>query len=201
MGIDALRSNRNSLTNESAPGLVVETADTPTDAEIQEFYQRWESRYKGVDKVRRPALLGAGMKATNLGFNPRDMEYIQSLRWSLEDVARVYGVPKPMMGDVERITFSNFQTARRVFWEDTIVPQLMFYQETLQQSLLPNFGDRSLFVEFDLSAVEAMREGENDKAKRRQMYVTTGIMTINEVRGEMNLPPVEWGKVPPGSGE
>ena len=201
MGIDALRSNRNSLTNESAPGLVVETADTPTDAEIQEFYQRWESRYKGVDKVRRPALLGAGMKATNIGFNPRDMEYIQSLRWSLEDVARVYGVPKPMMGDVERITFSNFQTARRVFWEDTIVPQLMFYQETLQQSLLPNFGDGSLFVAFDLSAVEAMREGENDKAKRRQMYVTTGIMTINEVRGEMNLPPVEWGKVPPGSGE
>ena len=142
------------------------------------------------------------MKATNLGFSPRDMEYIQSLRWSLEDVGRVYGVPKPMMGDVERLTFSNFQTARKVFWEDTIVPQLMFYQETLQQMLLPNFPDSlgSLFVEFDLRVIEAMRENENDKAKRRQIYVTSGIMTIKEARRELNLPPVEWGDTPAGVG-
>ena len=110
-------------------------------------------------------------------------------------MGRVYGVPKPMMGDVERITFSNFQTARRVFWEDTMVPQLIFYQEALQQALLPNLGlDVSgLFLEFDLSVVEALQESENDRAKRRQMYVTTGIMTVNEVRQEMNLPTVEWG--------
>ncbi len=117
-----------------------------------------------------------------------DMAYVESLRWSLEDVSRVYGVPKPMLGDIERITFSNFATARRVFWEDTIVPQLRFYQEALNQSLLPQVSDGSPFVEFDLSAVEALRESENDKAKRRSTYVSAGIMTVDEVRAEMNLP-------------
>ena len=116
------------------------------------------------------------------------MEYIQSLRWSLEDIARVYGVPKVMMGDLERTTFSNFQTARRVFWEDTIVSQLAFYQEKVQHMLMPNFGDPSLFVEFDLSQVQALRENENDLASRRQQYVSSGIMTVDEVRQEMNLP-------------
>ena len=188
MGMDALKANRNNLTNESAPGMFIETADTPTDEEVSDFYERWESRYKGVEKVRRPALLSAGMKASNLGFSPREMEYVQSLRWGLEDVARVYGVPKPMMGDIERITFSNFATARRVFWEDTIVPQLMFYQEALNQALLRSIGDPSLFVEFDTSVVEALRETENDKARRRQIYVSAGIMTVDEVRKEMNLP-------------
>ena len=96
-----------------------------------------------------------------------------------------------MMGDLERLTFSNFQTARKVFWEDTIVPQLIFYQEALQQMLLPNFGDPSLTVEFDLSVIEALKENENEKATRRNLYVTTGILTINEVRREMNLPPIE----------
>ena len=191
MGLDALRANRNSLSNDAMPGLFIETSNTPTDDEVKEFYERWESRFRGTDKARRPALLSAGMKAGNLGFNPRDMEYIQSLRWSLEDVARVYGVPKPMIGDIERITFSNFQTARKVFWEDTIVPQLIFYQEALTQMLLPNFGDPSLTVEFDLSVIEALKENENEKATRRNLYVTTGIMTINEVRREMNLPPIE----------
>jgi HK97 family phage portal protein len=195
MGMDALRANRNNLTNDSTPGMFIETTDTPTDDEVREFYERWESRFKGVEKVRRPVLLSGGMKASNLGFSPKDMEYLQTLRWSLEDVGRVYGVPKPMMGDIERITFSNFQTARKVFWEDTIVPQLRFYQETLQHMLLPNLGNDGLglFVEFDLSVVDALRETENDKAGRRQVYVSTGIMTINEVRKEMNLPPLEWG--------
>jgi HK97 family phage portal protein len=191
MGLDALRASRNSLANDSTPGLIVETADTPTDDEVREFYERWESRFRGADKVRRPVLLSAGMKASSLGFSPSDMQYIQSLRWSLEDVARVFGVPKAMLGDIERITFSNFHTARRVFWEDTIVPQLRFYEEALQQMLVPNFGDPSLFVQFDLSAVEALQESENDKAKRRELYVNAGIMTVNEVRQEMALPPLE----------
>ena len=201
MGLDALRANRNSLTNESTPGLFIETGDTPTDDEVKEFYDRWELRFKGVDKARRPVLLSGGMKASNMGFSPKDMEYIQSLRWSLEDVARVYGVPKPMMGDLERISLANFQTARKVFWEDTIVPQLSFYRDALQQGLLPNLGlgTAELFVEFDLGAVEALQESANDRASRLQGYVKAGVMTINEVRGELNLPPVEWGDRPPTS--
>ena len=194
LGLDALRASRNAMKNESTPGMFIETVDTPTDEEVKEFYERWESRFKGVNNPRRPALLSGGMKATNMGFSPREMEYLQSLRWSVEDVSRVYGVPKPMMGDVERITFSNFSTARRVFWEDTIVPQLMFYQEALNQRLLPNIGETSLHVEFDTSLVDGLRESENDKAKRRQTYVSTGIMTINEVRREMGLPPIRGGE-------
>ena len=190
MGMDALRANRKLLQNDSTPGLIIEMEGFPTDAEVSEFYARWESRFRGVDKTRRPALLSPGMKASNLGFSPRDMEYIESLRWSLEDVTRVFGVPKVMIGDLENTTFSNFSTARRLFWEDTVAAQLAFYQEALRQQLLPHFGDDSLTVEFDLSGVEALKESEENKAKRRSIYVKAGIMTVDEVRREMNLPPV-----------
>ena len=190
MGMDALQANRKVLINDSTPGLIIETSDTPTDSEVADFYQRWESRFRGVDKVRRPALLSPGMKATNLGFTPRDMEYIQSLRWSLEDVARVYGVPKMMIGDLENTTVSNFSTARRVLWEDTITSQLAFYRDALQQMLVPSFGDQELVVDFDLTHVEALRENENDRARRRQIYVSAGIMSVDEVRADMNLPPL-----------
>ncbi len=190
MGLDALRANRKLLQNDSAPGLIIETTSNPTDAEVGDFYRRWESRYQGVEKARRPALLGAGMRASNLGFSPRDMEYIQSLRWSLEDIARVFGVPKVMIGDFEHTTFSNFNTARRLFWEDTIAAQLALYEEALTQYLVPHFREPGLSVEFDLSGVEALKESEENKAKRRRMYVEAGIMSVDEVRREMNLPPV-----------
>ena len=127
------------------------------------------------------------MSVRSLGFSPREMEYFQSMRWSLEDVSRVYGVPKPMLSDIDRATFSNFNMARRVFWEDTIVPQLGFYEEALNAGLMPGLGDGTLRVGFDVSGVEALRETENDKAKRRIGYVKAGIMTAEEVREEMGL--------------
>ena len=190
MGMDALRANRKLLQNDSTPGLIIEMEGFPTDAEVSDFYARWESRFQGVEKTRRPALLSPGMKASNLGFSPRDMEYIESLRWSLEDVTRVFGVPKVMIGDLENTTFSNFSTARRLFWEDTVAAQVAFYEDALRRQLLPHFGDESLTVEFDLSGVEALKESEENKAKRRSIYVKAGIMTVDEVRREMNLPPV-----------
>ena len=197
MGLDALRASRNYLSNDSAPGLFIETSESPTETEAKQFYDRWESRFRGVENVRRPVLLGGGMKAANLGFSPKDMEYLQTLRWSLEDVSRVYGVPKAMLGDMERITFSNFATARRLFWQDVMAPQLAFLRDSLERMLVPSFGDPSLSLRFDTGEVEALRESENDKANRRRTYVSAGVMTINEVREEMNLPPVAWGDEPP----
>ena len=148
----------------------------------------------GVNRSRRPALLSKGMRAANLGFSPRDMEYVHSLRWSLEDVSRAYGVPKMMLGDMERATFSNFRTARRVFWEDTILPQLSFYEEALQQMLVgPAANGAGLRVRFDIGAIEALRENENDRASRRTAYVQAGIITIEEARAELGLPGVGEG--------
>ena len=187
MGLDSLRASRSALLNDSTPGIFIETQDTPSDDEVREFHERWEARYRGVDKVRRPAFLSGGMSVRSLGFSPREMEYFRSMRWSLEDVSRVYGVPKPMLADLEQATFSNFNTARRVFWEDTIVPQLGFYEEALNAGLMPGLGDGTLRAGFDVSEVEALRETENDRAKRRIGYVKAGIMTAEEVREEMGL--------------
>ena len=102
-------------------------------------------------------------------------------------MSRTYGVPKLMLGDMERATFSNFRTARRVFWEDTILPQLSFYEESLQQMLAAGFGDERVRVRFDIGAIEALRENENDRASRRTAYVQAGIMTVDEARAELGL--------------
>ena len=58
MGLDALQASRNSLTNDSTPGIILESSDTPTDDEVREFYERWEARFKGPERVRRPVLHG-----------------------------------------------------------------------------------------------------------------------------------------------
>ena len=101
-----------------------------------------------------------------LGFSHRDMDFIQGLRWSLEEVSRAYGVPKPLLSDLERATFSNINTAERIFWRNTMVPEIQFMEEQLTRMLLPKLGYQDLEVEFDLTGIEVLREDENSRVSR-----------------------------------
>ena len=188
LGRDALSGNRYGLSNDASPGVVIETTEMYSQQEMNEFLERYESRLSGPRNRRRPLVLGNGMKPSQVGFSPKDMEYLGALRWTVEDVARVFNVPKPLLHDLERATYSNIETARRMFWETCIVPELRFFEDTLREHLLPMFGDRSLVAEFDTSEIEGLRESESERAKRIQIYVSEGVMTKDEARAEIGLP-------------
>jgi phage portal protein BeeE len=64
-----------------------------TDNEIEEFYRRWEARFRGPDQAHRPAVASFVRDIKTLGISHREMDFIQGLRWSLEEVSRTYGSP------------------------------------------------------------------------------------------------------------
>ena len=187
LGFDALKANRAYLSNDASPGIFIENQDDFDDAQLERFYRAWDERYKGPTKSGRPAMLTPGMKPSRLGLSPAELQHLETLRWSLGDVARAYGVPLPILHELSRATYSNIATARLSFWQDTMIPQLIFHQEVLAEYLLPRFGDPELIVEFDLTQIEVLQESENDRAERQVKYVTAGIKTPNEVRAELGL--------------
>ena len=196
---DAMRANRFSLSNDASPGLIMVAEGNPGEDNLKLFYETWDERFKGPNKKGRPAVV-AGMKPERMGLSPKEMEHVVTLRWDLEDVARAYNVPKPLLHDLERATYANILTARKSFWEDCIIPQLAFYEEELTEMYQPIAEtEGQLVARFDLSKVEALQEDETAKATRRVQYVQTKIMTINEVRGEMGLEDVPWGDKPPAA--
>ena len=195
MGKDGLKFNRNFLRNSAQPDFFLLTNATMTDSEVEEFYNRWEARFRGPNNAHRPAIASFVRDIKTLGFSHRDMDFIQGLRWSLEEVSRAYGVPKPLLGGLERATFSNINTAERIFWRNTMVPEIQFMEEQLTRMLLPKLGYQDLDVEFDLSGIEVLREDENSRVARDAQLLDRGVLTINEVRRSRNLPDVPWGDV------
>ena len=139
-GLDALRFNRSFFKNSAQPDIVFTTEETMTDAEVEDFYHRWEERYQGPGKAHRPAIASFIKDIKTLGFNHREMEFLQGLRWSLEDVSRTYGVPLPLLSDYQQATFANITTAEKLFWRNTIVPEMRFLEEHLNSELLPRLG-------------------------------------------------------------
>ena len=191
MGIDALKYNRNAFKNGLLfSNVAFEAQASASDPEIEEFLKRMAKRYSGSEAGQRPLVL-QGMQAKLLGFSPREMEYLGSLRWSLEEISRIYGVPAIMLGDMTNSTYANFDRAEIVFWRN-IASYLQFLQEEINEMFVPKFG-ADLFVEFDLSEVEALQPNINAIWERLRANVASGVMTANEARAEMNMEPVAWG--------
>ena len=192
MGLDAQKFNRNFFRNSAQPDVIFTTEESMSDAEVEDFYQRWEKRYKGPGNAHRPAIASFIKDIKTVNVTQREMEFHLGLRWSLEEVSRVYGVPMPLLQDYQQATFANIQTAERLFWRNTMVPEMRF----LEEKLLPKVGYPELRVEFDLSSVEALREDEDSRVIREVQLLDRGVLTINEVRRGRNLPTVPWGEVP-----
>ena len=198
MGHDGLAFNRHLLRNSARPDFLLLTNQEMNETELEEFYARWEMRYQGPGNAHRPAVASAVRDVKTLGLSHRDIDFIQGLRWSLEEVSRAYGVPKLLLGDFERATYANVQASERMFWRNTIVPEVRFLEEQLNRMLLPRLGYPQLCVEFDLSVIEALQEDENNRVQRETALLDRGVLTINEVRRERNLPEVAWGDMPTG---
>ena len=196
MGLDALKFNRNFFRNSAQPDLIFTTDESMSDEEVEEFYQRWGKRYRGPANAHRPAIASFIKDIKTLGFNQREMEFIQGLRWSLEDVSRTYGVPMPLLSDLQRATYSNINVAERLFWRNTMVPEMKLLEEHLNEKLMPLLGYPELRVEFDLGTIEALQETETEKVDREAKLLDRGVLTINEVRRRRNLPDVPWGDAP-----
>ena len=193
MGHEGLRLNRHLLRNSARPDFLLLTNHEMNDSELEDFYARWEQRYQGPGNAHRPAVASAVRDVKTLGLSHRDIDFIQGLRWSLEEVSRAYGVPKLLLGDFERATYANVQASELLFWRNTVVPEVRFLEDQLNRALLPKLGYPQLSVEFDLSVIEALQEDENSRVQRETALLDRGVLTINEVRRERNLPEVPWG--------
>jgi HK97 family phage portal protein len=185
MGNAALRFNHGFFSNSAQPAdVVVTTKEMPPEEEVKRFYDVWESRFKGAANSHRPLLLAGGMDAKRLGLSQRDMEFVKGLEWSVEEVSRAFGVPKVFLAEMEDATLANVETLERFLWRNTIVPELRLLQDAVTRSLARLFDEfpGQYSVAFDLGAIEALHENENDRVDRHVKLVQAGIMTVEEAR-------------------
>lgn len=188
--------NKEFFTNGARPDFILTSNEPLTQSVVEDFYKSWDDRHKGSGKAHRPALASLISGVHGLGFNHVDMDFVNSLRWSLEEVARAFGVPKTLLAELERATFSNFIASERIFWRNTVIPRLRYIEEELNEQLLPKAGFDGVRFGFDLSSIEALLDDSVEAARRDSLLLEKGVVTINEVRARRGLAPVAWGNQP-----
>lgn len=154
-------------------------------------------KFCGTLNAGRPMIMEGGATFTPIMMNPEDAQMLESRRFSVEEICRLFGVPPPMVGHTEKSTSWGTGVEQQTlgFTKFTLTPRLRRIETALQTQLMTDADKRAgVIVEFN---IEGLLRG--DSANRAAFYtamVTHGLMSINQVRSLENWPPFEGGDEP-----
>ena len=169
--------------NGAAPGGVLEHPGTIKDP--QRVRESWQSTFGGSGNANKIAVLEEGMKYTPIGISPEQAQFLETRKFQINEIARIFRVPPHMVGDLEKSSFSNIEQQSLEFVKYTLEPWVTRWEQTIQRSLLSTGEKSCYFVKFNL---EGLLRG--DYQSRMNGYATArqnGWMSANDIRELENL--------------
>ena len=169
--------------NGAAPSGVLEHPGTIKDP--QRVRESWMSQFGGSANSNKIAVLEEGMKYTPIGISPEQAQFLETRKFQINEIARIFRVPPHMVGDLEKSSFSNIEQQSLEFVKYTLEPWVTRWEQTIQRSLLSTGEKSRYFVKFNL---EGLLRG--DYQSRMNGYATArqnGWMSANDIRELENL--------------
>lgn len=178
--------------NGAAPSGVLEHPSTIKDP--QRVREAWQSQFGGSSNSGKIAVLEEGMKYTPISIAPEQAQFLETRKFQINEIARIFRVPPHMLADLEKSSFSNIEQQSLEFVKYTLDPWVVRWEQSIQRTLFTSEEKRLYFVKFN---VEGLLRG--DYASRMSGYATArqnGWMSANDIRELENMdriPPEEGG--------
>ena len=169
--------------NGAAPGGVLEHPGTIKDP--QKVRDSWNAAYQGSSNSHRVAVLEEGMKYQPIGISPEQAQFLETRKFQINEIARIFRVPPHMVGDLEKSSFSNIEQQSLEFVKYTLDPWVIRWEQAISRSLLRPDEKKLYFAKFN---VDGLLRG--DYVSRMNGYATArqnGWMSANDIRELENL--------------
>lgn len=169
--------------NGAAPGGVLEHPGTIKDP--QRVRDSWQSTFGGSGNANKIAVLEEGMKYTPIAISPEQAQFLETRKFQINEIARIFRVPPHMVGDLEKSSFSNIEQQSLEFVKYTLDPWVIRWEQSIMRSLLSDSEKKEYFVKFNL---EGLLRG--DYVSRMNGYAIgrqNGWMSANDIRELENL--------------
>lgn len=191
MGLAAATHAGKFFANGAVPGGVLEHPGSLGKEAQARLRESWEKLHKGPDNAQRLAILEEGMKYNRITINPVDAQLLESMKLTRSEIAGIFRVPAHLINDLEKATFSNITELSLEFVMYTLSPWLTRLEQAMNWRLfLPTERGR-YFAEFVVDGL--LRGDTKSRNEAHRTAVMGGWKSINEVRAEENMAPIEGG--------
>lgn len=191
MAIATEEYGANFFNNGANPGGVLEHPGILKDPE--RVRKSWNSVYAGSGNAHKVAVLEEGMSFKPIGIPPEQAQFLQTRKFQLNEIARIFRVPPHMIGDLEKSSFSNIEQQSLEFVKYTLTPWLSRWEMAMKKSLLSPSEKKDYFIKHN---VEGLLRG--DYKTRMEGYsigIQNGFLSPNDVRELEDLNTIEHGDV------
>ena len=169
--------------NGAAPSGVLEHPGTLKDP--SKVRDSWSQTFGGSANSHKVAVLEEGMKYTPISISPNEAQFLETRKFQIDEIARIFRVPPHMVGDLEKSSFSNIEQQSLEFVKYTLDPWVSRWEQNMARSLLTAEEKQNYFIKFN---VDGLLRG--DYQSRMNGYATArqnGWMSANDIRELENL--------------
>ena len=171
--------------NGATPGGILEHPGVVKDPE--KLRQSWKSQFTGKNS-HSVAVLEEGMTFKQMAIPPNEAQFLETRKFQINEIARIFRVPPHMVGDLEKSSFSNIEQQSLDFVMYTLNPWIVRWEQAMQQALLLPSEKSQLFFRFN---VDGLLRG--DYQSRMNGYAVArqnGWMSANDIRELENMNPI-----------
>ncbi len=169
--------------NGASPGGVLEHPGTIKD--VTKVRDSWQSQFGGSANSHRIAILEEGLTYRPISISPSDSQFLETRKFQINEIARIFRIPPHMLADLEKSSFSNIEQQSLEFVKFTMAPWIARWEQSIQRSLFSSEEKKKYFVKFN---VEGLLRG--DYQSRMNGYAVArqnGWMSANDIRTLENL--------------
>ena len=192
LGISAEEYGSKFFSNGARPSGILTHPNTVKDPAA--LRASWNAAYGGASNASRVAVLEEGMTFAPLSMPNNEAQFLETRRFQVEEICRIYRVPPHMVGDLSRATFSNIEHSSIDFAVHTIRPWLVRIEQAMNRALFPDRekagspGGRHFYVQFNLDGL--MRGDYKSRMEGYAIARQNGWMSANDIRELENQNPI-----------
>ena len=172
--------------NGANPGGVLEHPGVLKDP--KKVRDSWNDVYRGSNNAHKVAVLEEGMKYQQIGIPPEEAQFLETRKFQINEIARLYRIPPHMVGDLEKSSFSNIEQQSLEFVKYTLDPWVIRWEQALQRSLFLPKEKTEYFIKLN---VDGLLRG--DYQSRMNGYAIgrqNGWLSSNDIRLLEDLNPI-----------
>ena len=186
LGISAEEYGSKFFSNGARPSGILTHPNTVKDPAA--LRASWNAAYGGASNASRVAVLEEGMTFAPLSMPNNEAQFLETRRFQVEEICRIYRVPPHMVGDLSRATFSNIEHSSIDFAVHTIRPWLVRIEQAMNRALFPDREKGRFYVQFNLDGL--MRGDYKSRMEGYAIARQNGWMSANDIRELENQNPI-----------
>ncbi len=163
---------------------VLKASATLTNEQKKQIRSSWLEAFSATGSG--VAVIPQGVDYQPISVNPKDAQLLEAMEWfGVNEIARFWNISPIRLFQLDEVSYSSMEATNLAYLQDTIAPYCAMIEEEFNRKLFKPSEVGKIGVSFNFN--RAMRTNRKDTAEYYRTMLLNGIMSLNEVRGELGL--------------